>query len=64
MTFYYPALRHTYTSNLPANETQSKDGQELLEHSDIGVTMNVYAHADREAKHNSAKLIDKIVGSN
>ena len=25
--------------------------------------MNVYAHADREAKPNSAKLLDNVVGN-
>ncbi len=27
-------------------------------------TMNVYAHATREAKWDSAKLLDKVVGMN
>lgn len=53
-----------YTTNLLANGAQPKDEQELLGHSDISTTMNVYAHADREAKRNSAKLLDKVVGSN
>ena len=35
-------------------QVQPKDVQELLGHSDISITMNVYAHADREAKRNSA----------
>ena len=45
------------------NGAQPKDVQELLGHSDISVTMNVYAHADREAKRNSARLLDKVVGN-
>ena len=61
--FHFHTLRHTYTSNLLANGAQPKDVQELLGHSDISITMNVYAHADREAKRNSAKLLDKVVGS-
>ena len=37
---------------------------ELLGHSDVSTTMNVYAHATREAKRDSAKLLDKVVGMN
>ena len=33
-------------------------------HSDVSTTMNVYAHATREAKRESAKLLDKVVGMN
>ena len=39
----------------------SKDGQELLGHSDVSTTMNIYAHATREAKRTSARLLDKVV---
>ena len=35
---------------------------ELLGHSDLSTTMNVYAHATREAKRSSARLLDKVVG--
>ena len=60
--FHFHALRHTYTTNLLSNGAQPKDVQELLGHSDVSTTMNVYAHATREAKRNSAKLLDKVVG--
>lgn len=36
--------------------------QELLGHSDVSTTMNVYVHATREAKKKSAKLLDMVVG--
>ena len=36
--------------------------QELLGHSDVSTTMNIYAHASREAKRTSARLLDKVVG--
>ena len=55
-------VRHTYTTNLLTNGAQPKDVQELLGHSDVSTTMNVYAHATREAKRNSARLLDKVVG--
>ena len=38
--------------------------QELLEHSDVSATMNVYAHATREAKWTSPMLLDKAAGGN
>ena len=37
-----------------------KDVQELLGHSDVTTTMNIYAHASREAKRDAAKLLDKV----
>lgn len=60
--FHFHTLRHTYTTNLLTNEAQPKDVQELLGHSDVSTTMNVYAHATREAKKKSAKLLDMVVG--
>lgn len=46
--FHFHMLRHTYTSNLLRAGARPKEVQELLGHSDIRTTMNVYAHADRE----------------
>ena len=60
--FHFHTLRHTYTTNLLSNGAQPKDVQELLGHLDVSTTMNVYAHATREAKRDSAKLLDKVVG--
>lgn len=58
----FHTLRHTYTTNLLSNGAAPKDVQELLGHSDVSTTMNVYAHANREGKRNSARLLDKVVG--
>jgi integrase len=61
--FHFHQLRHTYTSNLLAGGASPKDVQELLGHSDVSTTMNVYAHATREAKRSSARLLDKVSGN-
>ena len=56
-------LRHTFTSNLLSYGAAPKDVQELLGHADVSTTMNIYAHATREAKRSSARLLDKVAGS-
>ena len=61
--FHFHQLRHTYTSNLLSNRAAPKDVQELLGHSDVSTTMNVYAHSTRKAKRNSARLLDKVAGN-
>ncbi len=61
--FHFHQLRHTYTSNLLSNGAAPKDVQELLGHADVSTTMNIYAHATREAKRTSARLLDQVVGA-
>ncbi|MEM1486289.1 tyrosine-type recombinase/integrase [Oscillospiraceae bacterium PP1C4] len=56
--FHFHLFRHTYTSKLLANGAAPKDGQELLGYTDINTTLNVYAHATKESKRNSAMLLD------
>ena len=60
--FHFHQLRHTFTSNLLRGGAAPKDVQELLGHADVSTTMNIYAHATREAKRSSARLLDKVVG--
>ena len=61
--FHFHMLRHTFTSNLLSYGAAPKDVQELLGHSDVNTTMNIYAHATREAKRSSARLLDKVVSN-
>ncbi len=61
--FHFHMLRHTFTSNLLSYGATPKDVQELLGHADVSTTMNVYAHATREAKRSSARLLDKVTGN-
>lgn len=58
--FHFHVLRHTYTSNLIQNGAAPKDVQELLGHSDINVTMNIYVHTNRENKRTSVKILDNL----
>ena len=58
---HFHMLRYTFTSNHLSNGAAPKDVQELLGHSDVGTTMNIYAHSTREAKRSTARLLDKVV---
>jgi integrase len=60
--FHFHMLRHTYTTNMLTNGAMPKDVQEMLGHSDVSTTMNIYAHGSRESKKSSAKLLDKVIG--
>jgi integrase len=47
--FHFHRLRHTYTSNLLSGGAEPKEVQELLGHSSVETTMNIYAHAQGKA---------------
>lgn len=52
-------FRHTYTTLLKANNEDVKTVQELLRHSNISTTMNIYAQAMPESKRLAqGKVID------
>ena len=53
----------TLTEIRITNGATPKDIQELLGHSDVSTTMNVYAHSTRKAKQESARLLDKVAGN-
>ena len=46
-------------SSLLSNGAAPRDAQELLGCADVSTTMNIYAHATKEAKRTSARLLDK-----
>lgn len=58
--FHFHMLRHTFASNLIQNGASPKEVQELLGHADIKLTMNIYAHSDRESRRSSVKILDEL----
>ncbi len=60
--FHFHLLRHTFSTNMLLNGAKPKDVQELLGHSDVSTTLNIYAHATRESKKQSVKLLDCLGG--
>ena len=46
-------LRHTFCTRFCENETNIKVIQEIMGHSDIGTTMNIYAEATEAKKRES-----------
>lgn len=51
-------LRHTFCTRFCENETNLKIIQDIMGHSDISTTMNVYAEATKEKKQESFKELD------
>ena len=56
-------LRYTFTSNLLSYDADLKNVRDMSGHSDVNTTMNIHAHASREAKRSSAKLLDKAASN-
>ena len=54
-------LRHTYCSMLQWSGVDIKTAQELMGHSEYGVTANIYTHVDDTTKTNAAMLQDKFI---
>lgn len=51
-------LRHTFCTRLCENETNIKAIQEIMGHSDIETTMNIYAEATDSAKRSAIKSLE------
>ena len=58
---YEHQLRHTYCSMLQWSGVDIKTAQELMGHSEYGVTANIYTHVDEQSKANAAMLQDKFI---
>lgn len=58
-------LRHTYASLLMENDTDSKVIQELLGHSSISTTLDIYTHLKMDQKRNSVdKMAEMFIDCN
>ena len=57
-------LRHTYCSMLQWSGVDIKTAQELMGHSEYGVTANIYTHIDEQSKTNAAKLQERYIEDN
>ena len=54
----FHALRHTYATRLLESGENAKTVQELLGHSDIGTTLNIYTHVLHETKVSAADKLN------
>jgi len=57
------ALRHTYATRLLEANEHPKTVQELLGHSTISTTLDIYSHVNSELKHSAAKKIEHLFTS-
>ena len=57
--FHMHGLRHTYGSNMVASGANFKDLQMLMGHSDIGITLNTYAHVTEKSRKTAVNLLEK-----
>lgn len=53
------ALRHTYATRCIEAGMRPKTLQELLGHSNIGITMNLYVHNSEEEKFKEIKKFEE-----
>ena len=53
----FHCLRHTYASRLLLKGVDVRTAAELLGHSDVAMTLNIYGHSDNSAKQAAAKKI-------
>lgn len=56
----YHGLRHTFATTLLENKVDIKTTSELLGHSDVSITMDVYMHPSDEHKKRAVKVMDNL----
>lgn len=59
-SFHFHSLRHSYVTNLLNNGATMNEVKELLGHSDIGTTMNIYIHSSREKLKDTVQCLNDI----
>ena len=52
--------RHTYATRLSERGINYKEVQDLLGHSDVTTTMNIYTHTMEETKQKSAYVMNNL----
>jgi integrase len=57
-------LRHTFCARFCENEVNMKLLQEVMGHSDIGTTMNIYAELSNEKKKETFRLLEGVIKVN
>ena len=57
-------LRHTFCTLLYKSGVDMKTAQEILEHSDISITLKIYTHLDQELKSVSIEKLNNYVTDN
>lgn len=56
----FHGLRHTFATTLLENKVDIKTTSELLGHSDVSITMDVYMHPSDEHKRRAVKVLDNL----
>ncbi|MCD7894580.1 MAG: site-specific integrase [Erysipelotrichaceae bacterium] len=63
--FHFHMLRHTLASNLIMDNVDVKTTQEILRHSNVTTTLNIYTHVNEKHKQEAINhVFDKKCGSN
>ena len=57
---YFHTLRHSYATNCVMNEVDTKSLSEMLGHSNVGTTLNLYVHSSLEFKKKQINKISRL----
>ena len=56
----FHTLRHSYATNCVMNEVDTKSLSEMLGHSNVGTTLNLYVHSSLEFKKKQINKISRL----